>query len=931
MEEKKRSPIVIAAAALSAAAAILVIVAAAVVFGGNGRNAASEPPEKPESVSQSTAAPATEHPAPTATAPQTEPPATTTTVPATTSATTDPEPETTAATVTEAATAATTATTTAPAATTSATTTVTTTAATTAAATATKAVELGLLGYDMAEPLSTDPSLAKGDLSKLVINEICAKNKASLKDSDGDFPDWVEIYNPTDETVNLKGAGLSDSAGDPLKWVFPSVNVQPGGYLIVFCSDKDSQTPELHTGFKISSGNEEIILSKPDGSLIDSVLLPALDDDETLSRWPNGSKELRITSATPGKSNDAAASSREPGLASPLFSKESGFYSEKFSLTITADPGTVIYYTTDGSVPTTSSKKYSSPISIYDRSNERAVYTYKRGTTVDSGSEQFPNQEFEKAMIIRAVAVDSSGKKSPVTTAAYFIGAAVERKFGDVPIVSVVVDPNDLYNEKTGIYVAGDVFTEWRKSNRNAALDGSTPANFNQRGREWERDAHVDYFDGGELGFSIDCGVRCHGGWSRNSQQKSLKFYMRSDYGESRLKYELFENNRAYDDSKVIDEYKRFMIRNGGNDSFIMLFKDAWTQECVKRFPFSTQDCKLAIGFLNGEYWGVYTMMELYDDNYIESNFGVNADNAIMIKAGSLEEGLDSDFNEYWTKEVDFVRNNDMSVEANYQKACEYFDMDSFAEYIAMNAYIGNEDWLWGNWACWRARDTSDKKYEDGKWRFMVYDTEYSMNLYGSGNDYKYDILTSLVGGDGHLGPMLKSLLKNKDFKSRLVLAFEDSMNIAFNPTSASRLLDSFYSDYSPYLSQHFRRFIFWQSENGVSQNVSSWKNWLKRRYDYMPEQISKALGLGSSSTKTLTISTSDSAGGWVYINGIPITLTNKKWEGKYFPGYKIEIKAVPANGYEFSGWSGGYDGSSAVITVDPSSALSLQANFTKK
>lgn len=916
MNEKKISPITAAAAVLCAIAAIAVIAAVAVLVRGRAREELPAPPE---------------------TSSNTTTPAETTTAPTETSAepTTTPSPETTTE-VTTVTTAL--STTVSEVTTTTSATTVTTTAATTTAATTTeitttaattvKAVSIGELGYDLGESVSTDKSLARGDISKLIINEVCAKSKASLKDADGDFPDWVEIFNPTSETVNLAGAGLSDSASEPLKWVFPSVNIQPKGYLVVFCSDKDKQSPELHTNFKISSGSEQIILSKPDGSVIDSVIVGNTDDDETYGRYPNGSETFRLLEATAGKSNDNSSTNLAAGLAAPILSQKSGFYDKAFSLSIAADNGTVIYYTTDGSVPTTSSKKYSSAISIKDRSSEKAVLTYKRGTTADSGAEQFPGQEFEKATIIRAIAVDSKGRVSPVSTGTYFVGSDIAKKYKNVSVISVTIDPNDLFNNDTGIYVAGKVFSEWRKKNPTAALDGTAQGNYNQRGRDWERDAHVDFFRQGELEFSENCGVRTHGGWSRNSQQKSLKFYFRSDYGESKLKYELFENNRAYDDGKLIKEYKRFIIRNGGNDSFIMLYKDAWTQACVKDFPFSTQDTDLVICFLDGEYWGIYTLTELYDDNYLEANYGVDADNVIMIKAGGLEEGLDSDY-DYWSKAVDFVSKNDMSNADNYKKACEYFDMNSLAEYIAMNVYIGNEDWIWGNWACWRARTTSDKPYEDGKWRFMVYDTEFAMNLYGSGKDYRYDILSQEASGDGHLGPLLKSLLKNSEFKSMFVLALEDSMNIAFNPSSAATLLQQYHNEYSPYLGQHFRRFIFWQNEWGVAENVNNWKIWLKNRYNYFPEQMNKVLSLGTTKTNTVTINTS--VGGSIKVNGIPIKFTNSKWEGHYFSGYKIKIEAVPNSGYEFAGWSGGYDGTSPKITVDPSKALSLTANFTKK
>lgn len=615
-------------------------------------------------------------------------------------------------------------------------------------------------------------------------------------------------------------------------------------------------------------------------------------------------------------------------IAAPVFSKESGFYDRPFSLTLSAPEGCTIYYTTDGSVPTTTSEKYSSPISVADRSNERAVLTYKTGTIADASQERFPSEEFEKATVIRAVAEDENGIMSAVSTATYFVGSDIAQKYKNVTVISVVSDPKDLFDPVRGIYVAGDVFKNWRRENPTAELDGAAQANYNQRGRDWEREAHIDFFRGGELQFSKNCGVRIHGGWSRNSQQKSLKFYMREDYGDSKLKYELFEDNRARDNGKKIKEYKRFMIRNGGNDSFVLLFKDPWTQKCVEDLDFATQASDLAVCFLDGEYWGIYTLNEVYDDHYVEEKYGADSKNVVMIKTGSLEEGESGD-EKLWNDAEYFVRTSDMSVPENYEKACELFDIKGFCEYVATEIYIGNEDWIWNNWACWRVRETSDKPYQDGKWRFMLYDTEYSMNLYDSGDDYRYDIFSQLAGGDGHLGPMFKSLLKNDGFRSELVLALEDVMNIAFNPDSAAELMDEFYEEYSPFIDQHFKRFVFWQSNGGIKNNMKGFKKWLKERYNYMPEQISKVLSLDSSKANNVTVSVV--GGGTVKINGLEPEFIGGKWQGHYLKGYKIMLEAVPDDGYEFIGWSGGYDGTAAAIVYDPAAAISLTANFEKK
>lgn len=771
---------------------------------------------------------------------------------------------------------------------------------------------------------------AASETNGVVINEICSSNKKSLKDGDGDSPDWIELYNSGSKSVNLNGFTLSDDENDLKKWTFPDVSIDAGKYLIVFASDKDTKSPELHTNFKLSGGNESLILCSADGKVIENIPLPETRQDETYGRSPNGSGDFKTLSATPKASND---SSKVTKTAAPILSQRSGFYNDSFKLSISASKGTTIYYTTDGSVPTTASKKYSSPISIADRSNDKATLMFKRGTTVDQNSEFFPYDNFPMGTVIRAIAIDSKGKKSDVTTATYFIGGSFTSKFKNVSVISVTADPNDLYNSKTGIYVAGNVFSEWRKKNPSGALDGSTPANFSQRGRDWEKEVHIDFFDSLKQEFSTEAGMRIQGGWSRNNQQKSMKFYMRADYGDSNLDYKLFKDNYNYYNGKQIKNYKRFMIRNGGNDLFSLKFKCPWTQSLVSDLSFATQNDRLVVCFLNGEYWGVYTMNDVYDDNFIETNYGVPTKDAIMVKVDEMQAGTEEDYKLFRDAMV-YIENNDMTKQENYVKACELFDMDSLLDYFATEIYIGNQDWLWNNWACWRSRSTgkTDSECQDGKWRFMLYDTEYSMDLYGNGSDYKFDLLKDLINKkDGYFGKMFASLMKNNEFKSKFIVTIEKVANVNFNVKYASAKLSQYCNEYTPYLRDHFKRFIGWQSVDGIKRNAESWKKWLENRQGYLPTMLKNDLNLSSSATNKVSISISTEAGGTVTLEGTKIKFTSGKWDGKFLPGYKIVLKAEANEGYVFTGWSGSFNGKDPAIRINPSKPLNLKANFAKK
>ncbi len=856
----------------------------------------------------------------------------------TTESTTATEETTTEATTTEATTVTTTEATTvttteATTVTTTEAATVTTTEATTTEATTTSSTESSPPSTE--EKVTEAPEPEYGDPKVVVINEICSSAKDSVTDFEGDSPDWVELYNPSSFKVNLKGMGISDDPSNLMKWVFPDVELQAGGYLIVYCSDKDTvKENEYHTNFKLSGGNESVYLSTPSGKKQDEVMVPESDRDMTYARYPDGSDKFEIITASPGKKNSSANAVDE--LAMPVFSQRSGFYDKQFSLKLSAEAGTTIYYTTDGSVPTTASTKYSSSITIKDRSKERAVLMYEKNQTAGGGEDR-PDREFEKGTVIRAIAVDSKGRVSNVATATYFVGKELAEKYKNVRVISVTMDPYDMFDYETGIFVAGKTYDEWRKENPTATVDGSSQGNYNQRGSEWEREAHIDFFSqNGKLEFSEDVGVRTHGGWSRNTTQKSLRFYMRDEYGESKLNYELFENNTSYDDGKEIKSYKRFMIRNGGNDNFTLKFKDQWTQSLFvgNGFNFCTQDDELVVCFIDGEYWGIYALNEVYDKNFIESHYGVDKDDVIMIKAGGLEEGDQEGDNDLYWDAMWHMENSDMSLPENYAKACELFDMDSLCDYIAAETYIGNEDWIWNNWACWRTRSvTEESKYGDGKWRFMMYDTEYSMDIYGNGRNYKAEFISDLLNGDGHLAKMFNNLLKNEDFVTKLVLAYEDVMNIAFDVDYASDKLDEYYEEYSPYLDDHFDRFVDWQSAWGVKSNVNGFKDWVSNRYNSFLPMLAKLLKLPSSKTNSVQLEITD--GGMIYVNGKRPPFENGRnpltWDGVYMSGYKLTVTAVPDEGYEFVGWTGAYEGDEITLKINPTKTIQLKAVFRKK
>lgn len=116
----------------------------------------------------------------------------------------------------------------------------------------------------------------------VVLSELQAANKATVPDADGDFSDWIELYNPGAEAAELGGCWLSDDKNEPCKWQIPELTIESGSYRMIFCSKKDRVGDELHTNFKLSSDGDTLLLSSPEGDVLWEVSYESCPTDASL-------------------------------------------------------------------------------------------------------------------------------------------------------------------------------------------------------------------------------------------------------------------------------------------------------------------------------------------------------------------------------------------------------------------------------------------------------------------------------------------------------------------------------------------------------------------------------------------------------------------------------------------------------------------------
>jgi len=210
--------------------------------------------------------------------------------------------------------------------------------------------------------------------AQLFINEFMASNSQTVADANGEYDDWIELYNAADFDINLKGYYLTDDFSEPKKWAFPPVVIAAKDYLLIW-ADNDPGQSGLHTNFKLSKNGEQIAIYDSI-ACVDSITFGVQSTDVSFGRESDGASHWVFFAAPENPPSPEAANvyTAVKLLAAPIFTPDEGFYSGTVTVAIsTNEPGAVIYYTTDGSIPTQAATQYNQPLTFSVPTTIRAV------------------------------------------------------------------------------------------------------------------------------------------------------------------------------------------------------------------------------------------------------------------------------------------------------------------------------------------------------------------------------------------------------------------------------------------------------------------------------------------------------------------------------------------------------------------------------
>lgn len=603
---------------------------------------------------------------------------------------------------------------------------------------------------------------------KVLITEFMALNSSTKTDVDGDFSDWIELYNPGETAIDLTGWHLTDEANFKGKWTFPTISIGSGQYLLVWASGKDAlaSNGELHTNFKLSGTGEYLALVEPDTNIVSYEYAPNFPPQQSdISYGIYLKQHTFFKSPTPGAGNSIGSQ-----ILTPVFSVTRGFFTSPISVNLSvSDPSATIRYTTDGTRPTISTgNQYAGPINIAKTTALSAI-SVKDGSV----SPVVSNTYLFTADIVNQPA-SPAGYPSGWGTLQYELSKtypAGSRAPGDyemdpdicnnaayrplmaealtsIPTLSIVTNPGYLFSysvdpDTGGIYIyTGDV-----------AKDSYNTVG-TKVGIDWERPASVEYFDPSDNSqFQLNCALLLHGGNGRksyNTPKHSFRLSFRSEYGPSKLNFNLFNEKKA------TDRFDHLIVRAAMNYSWLhnaeiqrtnaQNLNDAFSRKLQLDMDQVSGHDKFVHVYLNGLYWGVFDLTEKFNNDFMEAYFGGKDTDYDVINDDVV---VDGDNTAYATMKTEALA-NDYETLVNDR----LLDCSNFIDYMLMNFYIGNADWDANNWFAGRNRIAPSRGFCHFSW-----DAETSMT------DLNINKVT-LKSGAPTL--MFNALVKNAEFKNLL-------------------------------------------------------------------------------------------------------------------------------------------------------------------
>ncbi len=684
-----------------------------------------------------------------------------------------------------------------------------------------------------------------------------------------DISNFIHLLNSSDNVLAIQVHNAGQNSSDLSAIPFLSLgysgetgtNTRVSQYL-----DMPALYP--HSNFKLSSAGETVYLTFKDGSISDSVKFDIIPTNYSFGRNINNLTNWGFFAIpTPGLPNqsqfltdvvkgEVKFSVNEMFLKSPVYLSLSG-----------AQNGEEIRFTENGSEPTIASKKYQTGILI------------------------------NKNKVVRARIFKTGAIPGKVAARTYI--------FDEKPslqVFSISTDSLNLWDIDSGIYILGKNYEN---------KEPYYGANFWQ---DWEKPASIELtgVDGKQV-FAMNGGIKIFGGWSRAHPQKSLSVFFRNEYGDPVLK-----DVRLFKSKPQITSFKSFVLRNSGNDYGVTRFRDGMMTNLVKKMNIDIQAFEPSVLYLNGMYWGLINLREKVNEDYLENNHKVNANELDLLEGNAVTlEGTNADYLEI----IDFITRNSLVSNENYEKIASQIDIDNYIDYQLTQIYVNNRDWPGNNIKYWRPHS------ENGKWRWILFDTDFGFGIWGN-TDYLLNTVQFALETNGPAWPnppwstlLLRKLVENQKFRNKFLNRYADMLNTTFVPERVIAQIDSIAAIIRPEITRNNQKWnnlplMSW--EYHVDKMRIFARNRVQNVQTHLNERFVKA------GIYEITLANSPSLAGTINLN--TINVPGEMWKGKYFENVPVTLTAKAFRGYKFRHWE-----VNGVTVLDKTIELNLKKATTVK
>lgn len=433
------------------------------------------------------------------------------------------------------------------------------------------------------------------------------------------------------------------------------------------------------------------------------------------------------------------------------FNYNTGFYNRNLEIKMSRDrimdgfSGYTIRYTIDGDDVSYNSGDGTNGVELIVPENGYSVYTVKA-----------------------ALCNEEECKKTNYAT--YVLGNTLAEDT-DIRIVSLVSSHKNLYDYDSGILVPGRIYDENAASNPSAYIYG----NYHERKKEWLRDAHATIFDKGETVFDNDIMIGTSGDSSAAMEIKSLKM--------------VSENKDAL--LPLLDKgYENIRLRGGAQDQKQGNIRSSVVSRLAKESGYNgCPDTVRVTVFLNNEFYSLFDMQQTVSDSFFSNIYGIKNPHLVEKFKGTEKNVLDQN-------NISGLFNHSSWREEDMDKLESLVDIDDYLLYYALQILWNNMDWPMGNYGLWKYTGHTDgsNNYEDGKYRFFIYDTD--MVYYSSDNILYYDgadgdIFVDIMENRKHgLGSTFRNVIKAPSYREKFISIMQGLINGPFKTENVLRIID---------------------------------------------------------------------------------------------------------------------------------------------